>query len=146
MNNHKIRIGRWKKDLQIASSWIQTPLIYMTFASLIYNNIKTIRIYFPRYSIYLIISGIFFMPLFKIIAKIIIKIGLYEAELDYDRRINPWSIYRTTPKERINLRFFSEVGKAQILILKQSELWDEVKKTYHPAWEEYKNLLEDSTI
>ena len=101
MTKQKARLARWKQDLQIAGSWLTAPLVYLSFAELIYSNSVVMKNIFPSHLSYLLFSGLLFLPVFKIMAKIVIKTGLYEAERDYDVSINPYTINKLTEKEKI---------------------------------------------
>ena len=93
------RATRWKRDIQIAAEWINTPLIFFTLASFIYNFTNLLR-QSLEYWQFLIISGMLFVPLYKFLGRTIVALGIYGKQRTYDISIDPYSQTKLTPKER----------------------------------------------
>jgi hypothetical protein len=87
----------WKRDIQIAATWVNTPLLFITFASIVYEIM--LKNYLPYWQ-YLFLAAIIFIPLFKVIGRFVIFIGLFGKERAYEMNIDPFMFERLTPKEQ----------------------------------------------
>jgi len=119
---------KWKMDVHIASSWVNTPILFLALASFIYLSVSFINTNL-HYWQFFIICIIVFLPLYKLIGKAIIKTKLYGGERIYDALINPYSYTELTPKERLLINANLVSLEANVLTLKASM---EFMKKSHP--------------
>ena len=94
-----IRLARWKIDLGIASQYLSPFFAFQTLATIIYSTFSFVNDLFSGYMILVYYGGacITFLFIFKIFAKVILWLKLYDAERSYERRINPFDV------DRVNL-------------------------------------------
>ena len=97
-----IRLARWKIDLGIASQYLSPFLVFQTLATIIYSTFSFVSNLFSGYLIivYYGMSCILFLFTFKIFAKTILLFKLYDAEREYERKINPFEVDRVNLLQR----------------------------------------------
>jgi len=110
-------VAEWKRDSMITASWLNVPLIYLSSATLIYQNIPRLKTLFPSYPLYLITAMAFFAFFYWAMAKVILRFELYSAEVIYGQKINPYAFTEFTPKERtiIEMSVLHTEGVIQIV-------------------------------
>jgi hypothetical protein len=132
------RIARWKIDLGISSQYLSPFFAFQTLATIIYATFNFISSLFSGYLIivYYGFSCLVFLLVFKVFAKLVLWMGFYHAERDYERKINPFEVDRASEKDKnysipltvtnVNLA----IQNARMLILwgdknygAESELW-----------------------
>lgn len=132
------RVARWKIDLGIASQYLSPFFAFQTLATILYATFSFVQNFFSGYLIiaYYGLSCLAFIAIFKVFAKFVLWIGLYQAEREYERNINPFAVDRACEKDKnysIPLSVTSAnvaIQNARLLILwgdknygSESELW-----------------------
>ena len=96
------RIARWKIDLSISNQYLSPFFAFQTLATLIYATFGFVQDFFPGYWIiaYYGLSCLTFLAVFKAFAKLILLVGVYNAEREYERKINPFEINRVSDRDK----------------------------------------------
>lgn len=137
------RVARWKIDLGISSQYLNPFFAFQTLATLLYATFSSVQAFFSGYMIiaYYGVSCVAFLVVFKVFAKAVLWIGVYKAEREYERNINPFEVNRACEKDKnysIPLSVSNAtmaIQNARLLILwgdknygTESELWKREKE------------------